>query len=123
MKSICPLVRSERSQKSAKGVHLSDLATYLDKRREVALYERDALQVAACGSSNEARSVAPKTSGCDVICRGILSLPRSVQIQLAGAFAAQNLGENSRSRKPSQLKKFRQKTGVASDDEPSEFPA
>jgi hypothetical protein len=39
-----PLVRSERSQKSAKGVHLSDLATYLDKRREVALYERDAFK-------------------------------------------------------------------------------
>ena len=40
-----PLVRSERSQKSAKGVHLSDLAAYLDKRRDVALYERDALNV------------------------------------------------------------------------------
>ncbi len=39
-----PLVRSERGQKSAKGVHLSDLATYLDKRREVALYERDAFK-------------------------------------------------------------------------------
>ncbi|MFV1599223.1 MULTISPECIES: pyocin activator PrtN family protein [unclassified Phaeobacter] len=39
-----PLVRSERSQKSAKGVHLSDLATYLDKRREVALCERDAFK-------------------------------------------------------------------------------
>ncbi|SEQ52729.1 Pyocin activator protein PrtN [Loktanella sp. DSM 29012] len=39
-----PLVRSERSQKSAKGVHLSDLATYLDKRREVSLYERDAFK-------------------------------------------------------------------------------
>ncbi|WP_027244086.1 pyocin activator PrtN family protein [Leisingera daeponensis] len=39
-----PLVRSERSQKSAKGVHLSDLATYLDKRREVALNERDAFK-------------------------------------------------------------------------------
>ena len=39
-----PLVRSECSQKSAKGVHLLDLATYLDKRREVALYERDAFK-------------------------------------------------------------------------------
>ncbi len=39
-----PLVRSERSQKSAKGVHLSDLAEYLDKRREVALHEREAFR-------------------------------------------------------------------------------
>lgn len=39
-----PLVRSERSQKSAEGVHLSDLATYLDTRREVAMYERDAFR-------------------------------------------------------------------------------
>ncbi|WP_352868246.1 pyocin activator PrtN family protein [Mesorhizobium sp. M1329] len=27
-----PLTRAERSQKSAKGVHLQDLASYLDKR-------------------------------------------------------------------------------------------
>lgn len=34
-----PLVRIEDSQKSAKGVHLSDLATYLDKRVEAARKE------------------------------------------------------------------------------------
>ncbi|TIN95546.1 MAG: Pyocin activator protein PrtN [Mesorhizobium sp.] len=34
-----PLTRAERSQKSAKGVHLLDLASYLDKRREIALSE------------------------------------------------------------------------------------
>ncbi|WP_031246675.1 MULTISPECIES: pyocin activator PrtN family protein [unclassified Mesorhizobium] len=34
-----PLTRAERSQKSAKGVHLQDLASYLDKRREIALSE------------------------------------------------------------------------------------
>lgn len=34
-----PLVRIEASQKSAKGVHLQDLADYLDKRREEAARE------------------------------------------------------------------------------------
>ncbi len=34
-----PLTRAERSQKSAKGIHLQDLASYLDKRREIALSE------------------------------------------------------------------------------------
>lgn len=34
-----PLVRLEDSQKSAKGVHVSDLAEYLDERREEALRE------------------------------------------------------------------------------------
>jgi hypothetical protein len=34
-----PLVRSETSQKSAKGVHLQDLADYLDRRREAARKE------------------------------------------------------------------------------------
>jgi hypothetical protein len=38
-----PIVRIERSQKSARGVHLSDLAAYIDKRREMALKERDQL--------------------------------------------------------------------------------
>lgn len=32
-----PLVRMEGSQKSARGVHLTDLATYLDKQRDAAL--------------------------------------------------------------------------------------
>lgn len=32
-----PLVRMEQSQKSARGVHLSDLAAYLDKQRAAAL--------------------------------------------------------------------------------------
>jgi hypothetical protein len=39
-----PLVRMEASQKAAKGVHLVDLAGYLDKRREAAL--REAAQIA-----------------------------------------------------------------------------
>lgn len=34
-----PLVRLEPSQKCAKGVHLTDLAIYIDKRREAALRE------------------------------------------------------------------------------------
>jgi hypothetical protein len=34
-----PLVRSETSQKSAKGVHLQDLADYLDGRRAAARKE------------------------------------------------------------------------------------
>lgn len=44
-----PLMRMDKSQKSARGVHLEDLAVYLDKRREVALKERDAL----CGYSGQ----------------------------------------------------------------------
>lgn len=32
-----PLVRMEASQKSARGVHLADLARYLDKQRDAAL--------------------------------------------------------------------------------------
>lgn len=40
-----PIVRLERSQKSARGVHLVDLAAYLDKRREAAL--KEARQLAA----------------------------------------------------------------------------
>ena len=34
-----PLVRIENSQKAAKGVHLQDLADYLDERRAAALKE------------------------------------------------------------------------------------
>lgn len=34
-----PLIRVESSQKSAKGVHLQDLAAYIDKRREAAIKE------------------------------------------------------------------------------------
>lgn len=34
-----PIVRIENSQKCAKGVHLQDLANYLDKRRADALTE------------------------------------------------------------------------------------
>ncbi|WP_367189333.1 pyocin activator PrtN family protein [Burkholderia sp. Ed8] len=34
-----PLVRMERSQKSAKGVHIQDLAIYIDERRSAALKE------------------------------------------------------------------------------------
>jgi hypothetical protein len=35
-----PIVQIERSQKSAKGVHLEDLADYLDRRRAAALKEQ-----------------------------------------------------------------------------------
>lgn len=38
-----PLVRMEHSQKAAKGVHLVDLAEYLDKRREAAIKEAQQL--------------------------------------------------------------------------------
>jgi hypothetical protein len=38
-----PLVRIESSQKSAKGVHLADLAEYLDARAEAARKEMIAL--------------------------------------------------------------------------------
>lgn len=34
-----PVTRAERSQKSAKGIHLQDLASYLDERREIGLLE------------------------------------------------------------------------------------
>jgi hypothetical protein len=34
-----PLVRSEASQKCHKGIHIADLAIYLDQRREAALKE------------------------------------------------------------------------------------
>ncbi|NTE96738.1 pyocin activator PrtN family protein [Agrobacterium tumefaciens] len=36
---ILPLVRMEASQKAAKGVHLNDLASYLDARHEKAVKE------------------------------------------------------------------------------------
>lgn len=42
-KSTSPVTRIEGSQKAAKGVHISDLAEYLDKRRAAAIRERDAL--------------------------------------------------------------------------------
>jgi Pyocin activator protein PrtN len=38
-----PVVHIERSQKSARGVHLQDLADYLDKRRAEAMKEFAAL--------------------------------------------------------------------------------
>jgi Pyocin activator protein PrtN len=38
-----PLVRIKESQKSARGVHLQDLAEYLDKRRAAAVRETRAL--------------------------------------------------------------------------------
>lgn len=34
-----PIVRIERSQKASKGVHLTDLAAYIDAQREAALKE------------------------------------------------------------------------------------
>lgn len=38
-----PVVRIERSQKAARGVHLTDLAAYIDERRAAAIKERDQL--------------------------------------------------------------------------------
>ena len=38
-----PLLRMEESQKSARGIHLADLAAYVDKRRDAALREQRAL--------------------------------------------------------------------------------
>lgn len=38
-----PVVRVDESQKTAKGVHLVDLASYLDKRREAAAKELRAM--------------------------------------------------------------------------------
>jgi hypothetical protein len=38
-----PIVRMETSQKSAKGVHISDLAAWIDARRAVAQHELRAL--------------------------------------------------------------------------------
>jgi hypothetical protein len=40
-----PVVRIETSQKVARGVHLQDLATWIDKRREAAKKECDQLRV------------------------------------------------------------------------------
>ncbi|MGY8811457.1 MAG: pyocin activator PrtN family protein [Pseudomonadales bacterium] len=38
-----PIVRLESSQKSARGVHLQDLATYLDNQRAIAMTEHNKL--------------------------------------------------------------------------------
>ncbi len=38
-----PIVRMEASQKAARGIHLQDLATYLDKRRDAAQRELNAM--------------------------------------------------------------------------------
>jgi hypothetical protein len=38
-----PVTRMEASQKAARGIHLQDLATYLDKRREAAARELKAM--------------------------------------------------------------------------------
>ena len=39
-----PMVRMEASQKAAKGVHLTDLSNYLDRRRAVAVKELNQLK-------------------------------------------------------------------------------
>ncbi|MFC5068893.1 pyocin activator PrtN family protein [Flaviflagellibacter deserti] len=41
-----PVVRIENSQKSAKGVHLRDLADYIDERRQLAIKELSQLRSA-----------------------------------------------------------------------------
>lgn len=38
-----PVVRADRSQKTAKGVHMQDLAEYIDTQRAAAIKERDQL--------------------------------------------------------------------------------
>lgn len=38
-----PIVRADRSLKTSRGVHLQDLAEYIDKQREAAIKERDQL--------------------------------------------------------------------------------
>ena len=38
-----PVVRLGETQKSAKGIHITDLAAYLDKQRELAIKENDQL--------------------------------------------------------------------------------
>jgi hypothetical protein len=42
-----PIVRIESSQKSAKGVHINDLAAYLDKQAEAARKECEGLKRSA----------------------------------------------------------------------------
>lgn len=39
-----PIVRIEASQKAARGVHLADLAEYIDRRRAAAVKEADQLR-------------------------------------------------------------------------------
>ena len=39
-----PIIRMEDSQKTAKGVHINDLAAYLDKQHEAALKECEQLK-------------------------------------------------------------------------------
>lgn len=39
-----PLIRMEESQKGARGVHVSDLAAYIDRKRAAALKEAKSLQ-------------------------------------------------------------------------------
>jgi hypothetical protein len=46
-----PLVRMEKSQKAAKGVHLVDLAAYLDERREAAIKEAAQIDSATAGAT------------------------------------------------------------------------
>lgn len=47
-----PIVRMEASQKAAKGVHLVDLANYLDERRKAAIKECEQLCGATPGASS-----------------------------------------------------------------------
>lgn len=46
-----PIVRMESSQKAAKGVHLMDLATYLDQRRAAAIKEAAQIAGATAGAT------------------------------------------------------------------------
>lgn len=48
-----PLVRIEASQKAAKGVHLVDLANYLDLRRAAAIKEAEQIAGATPGATRK----------------------------------------------------------------------
>jgi hypothetical protein len=51
-----PLVRMEKSQKTAKGVHVADLAMFIDERREAARKECEQLTGVRRGQLPCARS-------------------------------------------------------------------
>jgi hypothetical protein len=52
-----PLIRIEKSQKSAKGVHVQDLANYIDERAEAARKEMNALTSARASQSSTDKAV------------------------------------------------------------------
>jgi hypothetical protein len=57
-----PLVRMEASQKAAKGVHLADLAAYLDERRAAAVKECQQLHRYSATTALHSDSINAKSS-------------------------------------------------------------